>query len=71
MANIDGSEIKRLRKERGMTLEQMAEASHGPNPVSRSTIIRAERNGVYFARYASIRGIAGALSVSPRDLIKK
>ncbi len=56
--------LKSLRKQRVLTIEQLAERAH----VSKNTISKAERGGSVYP--SSIHKIAAALQVDPSELVK-
>ena len=60
-----GSSVNRLRRERGMTIDALAETSGVP----RSTVDKWGREGVPEAVLYAVR-IADALGVDVRDLIR-
>ncbi|GLW72113.1 hypothetical protein Kpho02_44120 [Kitasatospora phosalacinea] len=66
MAESIGDRIGRLRRRRGMTQEQLAEASG----VSVATIRKLERNDRESARMGTLRQLAQALGVKTTDLMQ-
>ncbi|MFJ2582664.1 helix-turn-helix domain-containing protein, partial [Kitasatospora aureofaciens] len=66
MAESIGDRIGRLRRRRGMTQEQFAEASG----VSVATIRKLERNDRESARMGTLRQLAQALGVKTTDLMQ-
>jgi transcriptional regulator with XRE-family HTH domain len=63
---IDGAKLKRLREQRFLTREELAEqvGSH------RDHIGRLERDEVTNPRMATIRKLAAALEVDPAELVQ-
>ena len=61
---VDVVTLKNLRKQRVLTIEQLAEKAG----VSKNTISKAERGGSVYP--SSIHKIAAALQVEPSDLVK-
>jgi transcriptional regulator with XRE-family HTH domain len=62
---IDGAKLKSLREQRFLTREELAETvgSH------RDHIGRLERDEIYSPRMTTIRKLAEALGVDPRELL--
>lgn len=63
---IDGAKLKRLREQRFLTREELAEqvGSH------RDHIGRLERDEITNPRMATIRKLAAALEVDPAELVQ-
>lgn len=63
---IDGDKLKKLRKQRFLSREELA-ARAGTH---RDQIGRLERNEIKEPRMSTIRNVAGALGVDPSELVK-
>lgn len=61
---VDAVKLKNLRRQRVLTIEQLAEKAR----VSKNTISKAERGGSVYP--SSIHKIATALQVDPSELVK-
>ena len=64
-ASIDGAKLRRLRREQALTLVELGERSG----VADGTISRLE-NEHRPARLSTVRKLAEALGVEPRELMK-
>ena len=64
LVEVDAARLKGLRKQRVLTIEQLAEKAG----VSKNTISKAERGGSIYP--SSIHKIAAALQVDPSELVE-
>jgi transcriptional regulator with XRE-family HTH domain len=62
--NIDGTKIRQMREERALTLADLGERSG----LNIATISRLE-NGLRPARLSTVRKLAEALEVEPREIV--
>ena len=66
MPNVDGEKLRALREERFLSHRELAKLAG----VSPTTVLNLETNPETSAQRRTIRKIAGALGVEPRELLE-
>jgi len=66
---IDGDKLKRMREDRFLTREELGEKVEPP--MHRDQIGRLERNASESTQIKTVRRVAAALGVAPRDLLEE